>query len=808
MEILTYINFLGTSEAAKTGDNINLALILLIGLVLLVAGTLCYILRSKRISSTLKKILGIGLPSIFVVLAVPVLVFGQSWAAGSSTSVNAVVDTDNGLAYIENGTIQNTTEDDMQLIVTNSDAKNAGLNIPGLQNANLKVYIGGNLVLDDNPFDGYNGYIDHDYVLKPGQSVQFSSELTGLDTQTAQALEGSGNSVQLRFKFYYSMEDKEYGPEREAPVADYLYEAEYKEWDIDKTNFLCECMAKTAAMYPADSDEYKNYLRREWGCNEEEVNYIVALRKYLEDDNPYSTLCTSCRYNDYIGRNFDWAYDDLDEYIIRTEPSTNQQHFRSIGVASTFFPKTLQTLVDIKTVLPMLTMDGVNEKGVAININVVPSDLNHTIGTNPGAKRLCAGVVPRFILDNASTASEAIDLLKERDIFTIFLSEFHFMISDESDTYIVEMSQNKLVVLKHTKNQETAMSNFHVSNSYYLNDHNYNVVYGESGTYGPNFTDHPLGIERYDLAISGLDTVTGLDSGNYSMVKHMERIYYKHVNVDWKKDTDYKKFWSDKNGQPSDVLGHEDHIFSYQDSSDWDVDRIDKFQRNEQNYTNIHERENMYGQRVLSSELANGVCQTVHASCYDIKKKELVVNVQERDVSFHFSLDGGWREGGKATGIFVNGDNVGLATKSTAPGSEWTLDTSTTPYTLTLTGTNTLYSITGSDTNVNIVGENLVGHSVIIPMMDHAVAKVEFGETSEANLQLADGRKGVRAVHKDYYVKVTFTADEGYEFLESQGEADPTTYIVDIDVITKSIIFGNPDFPDYPLPTVIWAPNK
>ena len=265
MEILTYINFLGTSEAAKTGDNINLALILLIGLVLLVAGTLCYILRSKRISSTLKKILGIGLPSIFLVLAVPVLVFGQSWAAGSSTSVNAVVDTDNGLAYIENGTIQNTTEDDMQLIVTNSDAKNAGLNIPGLQNANLKVYIAGNPkpVLDDNPFDGYEGNIDSGYVLKPGQSVQFSSELTGLDTQTAQALEGSGNSVQLRFKFYYSMIYNDYGPEDEAPVADYLYEAVYKEWDIDKTNFLCECMAKTAAMYPADSDEYKNYLRRE-----------------------------------------------------------------------------------------------------------------------------------------------------------------------------------------------------------------------------------------------------------------------------------------------------------------------------------------------------------------------------------------------------------------------------------------------------------------------------------------------------------------------------------------------------------------
>ena len=99
MEILTYINFLaGPSEAAQTGDGINLALVLLLCFALILACSLVFVLRSKRISSTIKKIIGIGLPSIFLVLAVPVLVFGQSWAAGSSTSVNAVVDTDNGLA--------------------------------------------------------------------------------------------------------------------------------------------------------------------------------------------------------------------------------------------------------------------------------------------------------------------------------------------------------------------------------------------------------------------------------------------------------------------------------------------------------------------------------------------------------------------------------------------------------------------------------------------------------------------------------------------------------------------------------------
>lgn len=800
MEILTYINFLsGPTESAKTGDNTALLFAIILGSLLLIGASLYWLLKSKKISSKLKRIIGAGLPSVFLLIAIPAIFASQSYAAGSSSSVNALVDKDSGFVYIENGTIQNTEEDDMQLIVSSSQATNAGVNMPGLQNANLKVTIGGNVVLNDNPFDGYDGNMDLNYELKPGQTVQFTSELTGIDAQTAQALEGSGNSIQLRFKFYYSMVETYYGPDDEAPVADYLYEAKYSKWDVDKTNFLCECMAKTAAMYPADSDEYKEYLRREWGCNEEEVKYIVKLRKYLEDDNPYTTLCTSCRYGNYIGRNFDWAYDDLDEYVIRTKSSPDQQHFESIGVASTFFPKALQEIVDIKTVLPMLTMDGVNEKGVAININVVPSDLNHTIGTNPGAKRLCAGVVPRFILDNATSAEHAVNLLLERDIFTISLSEFHFMISDSEASYIVEMSQNKLVVLKQSSTNKTAMSNFHVSNSPY--QQNYNVVYGEPGTYRQEFTDHPMGIERYNLAINGLENVTCLDSSDsstYSMVKHMERIYYKHVNLDWRTDeTHYKNFWSDKNGQPSVVSGHENHIFSYYDTETWDNDRIQTFEHNQENYNQIHAREDQIGQRAISSELANGVCQTVHASCYDLSTKELVVNVQERDVSFHFSLNGGFREGGKATGIFVNGDNVGLATECNAPDSKWSYNPNTKTLTLLTNDESKLYSITGTDDNVTIEYNDLDGYSVTIPMIDHAQTWVKVGEGEGA--VTAKARKGVRAVPKNSHVKVTFKADVGYEFLEYGQD----THEVEIEKVEQSIIFGTT--PGYALPTVVWA---
>ena len=85
--------------------------------------------------------------------------------------------------------------------------------------------------------------------------------------------------------------------------------------------------------------------------------------------------------------------------------------------------------------------------------------------------------------------------------------------------------------------------------------------------------------------------------------------------------------------------------------------------------------------------------------------------------------------------------------------------------------------------------------------MENAVAKVEFAQTSsETTLTPANGRMGTWAVPKGYYVKITFTADDGYKFAES-GEK---TYVVPINEgIQQDIIFGKTQ--GYNLPTAIKA---
>ncbi len=92
-----------------------------------------------------------------------------------------------------------------------------------------------------------------------------------------------------------------------------------------------------------------------------------------------------------------------------------------------------------------------------------------------------------------------------------------------------------------------------------------------------------------------------------------------------------------------------------------------------------------------------------------------------------------------------------------------------------------------------------MGYSITIPKVEHATAVVVV----EGSSSPAKARMGIRAVPKESKITVTFTADKGYKFAESQAEADPTKYIVNIEKIVQDIIFGKTS--GYNLPTAIKA---
>lgn len=204
--------------------------------------------------------------------------------------------------------------------------------------------------------------------------------------------------------------------------------------------------------------------------------------------------CSSIHFGDYYGRSFDFCFTTMNEFLVRTKNENG--HLASIGVsiADCNMDETrVQKIIDGKggenellaeKLIPFAVVDGINEKGVVCNTNVVPAhDLDplegqteyHTIGTNPGATDLFYQFMPRYILDNAVSAKHAVELLKQHNLTAVNKSgavcdyfgiakmgyELHCMIADKKETYVVEMVDNQLVVLK---------SGSHIMTNYYLSN--------------------------------------------------------------------------------------------------------------------------------------------------------------------------------------------------------------------------------------------------------------------------------------------------------------------------------------------------
>ena len=391
---------------------------------------------------------------------------------------------------------------------------------------------------------------------------------------------------------------------RGANIEKHLYEVEYKWWNADRANDVAEALVAFV-----DTLDWLEEIRRRFFPYEFFDWYEGVANR---------ALCTSCRNGNFVGRNFDWGYDDVDECVMRVPAAEGR--LASVGVASRFFPQALQDAFDVDDFLPELTMDGINEKGVAINVNVVPGgDNGWTTGTNHGAKRLCAGFAVRTVLDRATNAAHAVEILQSRDIYSLKPLEFHWMISDADESYVVECANNQLVVLK-AKNARPKMANFYVSHS--PNVAEYEVVSGNEELTEDEHTPHAMGIERYASVSNGLESVGSVEA----MFSRMTNVWYKAKYLPGNEE----RFWSDLNGAP--VPGMGDERFEVGDDLLYGELRLEAFKSLQANYEAVTDYEARWGNRdTLEHDptLTNQVVHTVHTSIYDLERRELTVCVQE-----------------------------------------------------------------------------------------------------------------------------------------------------------------------------------
>ena len=146
-------------------------------------------------------------------------------------------------------------------------------------------------------------------------------------------------------------------------------------------------------------------------------------------------------------RNYDYRHDPV-AVVIRTAPENG---YRSLGIADAGWlgikPGGLEAASPMAAFMPYATLDGMNEKGVAISV----MELNgyYTFQKAPSKPTVGTSVAIRMVLDKAASVDEAIALLEGCNMRSVKeKSDFHFLIADASGkAVVVEYIGNEMKVL-------------------------------------------------------------------------------------------------------------------------------------------------------------------------------------------------------------------------------------------------------------------------------------------------------------------------------------------------------------------------
>lgn len=217
--------------------------------------------------------------------------------------------------------------------------------------------------------------------------------------------------------------------------------------DVTKSYFVINQVQENTAVVLWDPDVY-NF----GDANKHLLDYCD---KQEEDGSEasFSGACSAWRNSHFHGRNLDWYQRDFGCLIVQMPKGKNVPH-ASVGIVSAN-PRVTHDfirngVIDQKqrVVMPGTTVDGINDAGVVINVNIVPHQTGEKFIHKEG--NLASGIVPRLVLDNAGSVDEAIALLSKYKVRQTLVKtagdEHHFMISDPTKTAVVEWPNGVMTV--------------------------------------------------------------------------------------------------------------------------------------------------------------------------------------------------------------------------------------------------------------------------------------------------------------------------------------------------------------------------
>ncbi len=166
-----------------------------------------------------------------------------------------------------------------------------------------------------------------------------------------------------------------------------------------------------------------------------------------------------------MGRNFD--YKESDCFVIWTHPEdgyssmgTGTLNFLIYGIKHVRLDRAKRPLRLLAT--PYVTMDGINEKGLACAILEIKAEPTRQ---STGKKPIIPPIALRGVLDRCANVEEAIALFSRYDMRDLIGVNYHYFLADESGTAaIIEYVDNEMKVIRQsTPGEHIALTNYFLS---------------------------------------------------------------------------------------------------------------------------------------------------------------------------------------------------------------------------------------------------------------------------------------------------------------------------------------------------------
>jgi len=239
-------------------------------------------------------------------------------------------------------------------------------------------------------------------------------------------------------------------------------------------------------------------------------------------------MCTGVHKGSMHLRQLDWYYNEEAEFIIRMKKCVETGVlYDSIGVTAASPKLTWQTVKDnieskryneYYDILPYLTVDGVNERGIFAQSNVVEVNGIEHININPGKIDCCCSVMlVRFILDHVGSIDELESYLGKLHLYNAPRDKIaynnHVLVADKlGNTKIIEFKESSFEVI----------SGFNVMTNFRTNGGFHTVGSGAAiSADWSSIEPNGIGVERWE---AGARFVNYRHSGDLESFKNLRNV--------------------------------------------------------------------------------------------------------------------------------------------------------------------------------------------------------------------------------------------------------------------------------------------